>query len=456
MFKTLHLTNSWSETSGGIATFYRALMDAATRRQQPIRLVVPSDSYRVEEFSDWARIYHIKARRAPLNSSYRLIYPPSFLYPKSIIQEVINTERPQLVEVCDKYNLNYCAALLRIGLLGSVDYRPTVVGLTCERMDDNVATYLGSSAAGRALTRFYMRWIYFPFFDHHIVISQRTSEELRQASTGHPITRGVFLRPMGVDASTFSPGRRNAGYRRELLARHGKTEACKLLVYVGRLAPEKNLGLLIDTMRRLSRQPEETLLLLVGDGMERAALEHAAQGELSGKVAFMGFMKDREALADLLANCDLFLHSNPNEPFGIAPLEAMASGLPLVAPNSGGVTEYGDSTNSALVDPTAESFAYAAIRLLRDPHLYDCKSEGAVATAARFAWDNVANSYLDLYEKIHEATSGTISLAEAGPLYTSQPPSKVAGGLNRSIASFAQAVFRAYVRVRTTVGSQRA
>jgi alpha-1,6-mannosyltransferase len=52
----------------------------------------------------------------------------------------------------------------------------------------------------------------------------------------------------------------------------------------------------------------------------------------------LGYIADRELLADILANCDVFLHPNPHEPFGIAPLEAMASRLALVAPDSGGVS----------------------------------------------------------------------------------------------------------------------
>ena len=87
--KTLHLTNAWHETSGGIATFYRALMESAARRQQVIRLVVPAETGRVEDLSDYARIYYVAAKRAPLNPSYRVIYPPAFLYPRSAIQGIL-------------------------------------------------------------------------------------------------------------------------------------------------------------------------------------------------------------------------------------------------------------------------------------------------------------------------------------------------------------------------------
>ena len=62
--KTLHLTNSWHETSGGIATFYRALIEAANQRQQNIRLVVPGDHDRMEELGAFGKIYHLRAPHA--------------------------------------------------------------------------------------------------------------------------------------------------------------------------------------------------------------------------------------------------------------------------------------------------------------------------------------------------------------------------------------------------------
>ena len=64
--KTLHLTNAFNDQSGGIATFYRALMDAANRQGREIRLVVPAEADRVEPVGVFGKIYHVRAPRAPL------------------------------------------------------------------------------------------------------------------------------------------------------------------------------------------------------------------------------------------------------------------------------------------------------------------------------------------------------------------------------------------------------
>ncbi len=140
--KTMHFTNSWHEKSGGIATFYRALIKEANRRQQQIRLVVPAERDRIEEAGEFGRIYHVQAPSAPFNSDYRAIYPSQFLFRGSKLQEILISERPDLVEISDKYTLNYLGILLRLRLMPAVDFRPIVLGNSQERMDDNVGVYL--------------------------------------------------------------------------------------------------------------------------------------------------------------------------------------------------------------------------------------------------------------------------------------------------------------------------
>jgi glycosyltransferase involved in cell wall biosynthesis len=307
-----------------------------------------------------------------------------------------------------------------------------------------------------------MQWLYFPFFDHHIAISSATVEELRSCSHGHPITRGVWVRPLGVELKTFSPKRRSLRAREELLARFQRARGCHLLIYVGRLAPEKNLHLLLETMQRLRSEPEDFWLLMVGDGIQRTALERTVRRGLHGRVEFLGYIKDRNVLADLLANCDVFLHSNPNEPFGIAPLEAMASGLPLVAPNSGGILEFASGSNAFVVEPTAKAFSAAVLEAIRNPELRALKVANALSTAASFSLEGAADSFLSLYEQIQAVTAGRLSLDEAAPLFRSQPPGSLGSALTKMTATFCSKGFRAYVNLRTkllnprTAGSENA
>jgi len=393
-------------------------------------------------------IYHLKAQRAPFNSSYRMLWPTSYLYPGSAIQRIVKEEQPDLIEVCDKYNLHYLAALCRLKLMREIDLRPTTVGLSCERMDDNFATYLGRSTFGRAFSRWYMKWIYFPFFDHHIVISQHTADELRAVCTGHAVERGIWLQHPGLDLAVFNDASRRSDARARLLHRLGRDESCRLMVYAGRLAPEKNLPLLLQTMRRLKATDPNALLLIAGDGIEREKLETDA-ADLEGAVKFLGHIGNPGDLAEIFGGCELFLHSNPKEPFGIAPLEAMACGLVLVAPNSGGVTEYANHGNAMLVDAEPKAFAEAVHKLLQEPELLAVKSRAAEATAELFSIERMANSFLDLYGKIDAATRGHLPLREAGAAFCSTAPAPATGKFAGAIAGLFKNGFRAWVRLRS-------
>jgi len=202
--KTLHITNSWHSRSGGVATFYRELLRAAEDARRHMRLVVPAASDGVEDTGAYGRIYYVAARESQVSPGYRLLMPRHYLPPGSPLRRIVEQERPDLVEVCDKYALNYFAGLPRRGWLWGGRYRPAVVGLSCERMDDSMACYLTSRQWARRFCQAYMKWLYFPLFDHHIAVSDYTAAELRQASRGHQVRRGGGCSRWGSRAGCFT------------------------------------------------------------------------------------------------------------------------------------------------------------------------------------------------------------------------------------------------------------
>jgi alpha-1,6-mannosyltransferase len=410
--KTLHLTNAWHASSGGIGTFYKALLEAAEREGHEMRLVVPGDATRVEETGRYGRIYHIEAPRAPLNNSYRIIYPHRFLFPQTALQRILNRERPDLVEVSEKYSMPYLAGMLRTRRLPGVGIRPTVVGLSCERMDENVSAYLTPLEWGRNFCNLYMKWIYFPSFDHHITISEHVAKELIDAARGHKVRRGIWVQPMGVDCERFGRARADAELRREML--NGlEHDGATLLLYAGRLAPEKNLPLLAETMSLLDRK--QYRLAIAGTGIleEYLRAEFARRG--LDNVIFLGHLADRDRLANAYASADIFLHPNPREPFGIAPLEAMAAGLALVAPNSGGVNSYADESNAWLAEPSGEAFAAAVMSIRSDAEQSVRRRAAARKTAALYAWPAIAKRFLDLYGELNALTQNGRTPARVSP-----------------------------------------
>jgi alpha-1,6-mannosyltransferase len=397
--KTLHITNAYHPTSGGISTFYRALLNAANRHGRPMRLVVPGDRTRVESIGEHGVIYHIKAPRAPIfDRRYRLILPHTYAF-NGALSGILRDERPDLVEVCDKYALCWLGGFLRERWVSGL--RPVLVGMSCERMDDNVSAFLTNSLMGKRLSRFYLGNLYIPLFDYHIANSQYTANELREAMVARH-ERAVHVRPMGADVADYASARRSATSRQKLISLfHGKRRM-KLLLYAGRLSQEKNISLLIDMMERLAvDSTADYRLIIAGDGPLADWFENEARRRAPGCVYSLGHIRDRAALTDLYANCDAFVHPNPREPFGIAPLEAMAAGLPLVAPRSGGVLSYADETNSWLAEASGEAFAAAVLSVFSEAAVRKDKLARAFWTTRRYTWEAVASQFFDLYDELH-------------------------------------------------------
>jgi alpha-1,6-mannosyltransferase len=403
--KTLHLTNAFHPASGGIRTFYRAMLAAANAERRYMRLVVPAETSSVEEVGEYGRIYHVRAPRSPwVDTRYRLILPQMFLSPRGEVRRILADEQPDLVEVCDKYSLCYAAGALRRGWLNGA-HRPTIIGLSCERLDDNVSASMSSGRLARRFARWYIGHIYTGQFDVHLANSEYTARELRE----HQVTkhrREVHVVPMGVTVGDLGPEQKSAELRAELHRLTGSNPDATLLLYAGRLSPEKNLSLLIDMMARLDdaslASSADTRLIVAGDGPSAAALRQEAERRVPGRVLFYGHVGARDTLARLYASCDVFVHPNPREPFGIGPLEAMASGVPLVAPAAGGLLSYANFTNAWLAEPTGEAFARAVRAACQPGPERDARLTSARETAAGYTWPNVTRTIFELYDQLHD------------------------------------------------------
>ena len=165
-------------------------------------------------------------------------------------------------------------------------------------------------------------------FDATFVAGKLQAEKLRAKG----VPRVIHV-PFGVDGAVFRPESRSEEVRRSLLGeapRHAR-----LLIGVGRFAFEKRWDVVLDAFVAVrDRHHASAVLVLFGDGPERAAMEARVQGRPD--VRFVGFERDRSRLAAALASADLLVHACPFETFGLGVAEAMSCGLPVVVPDSGG------------------------------------------------------------------------------------------------------------------------
>ena len=408
------------------------MMAEAERQGREMRLIIPGERDEIEDAGCCVRIYHVASPRSPVfDSRYRLLLPHQYLTAGGKITKILIHEQPDLIEFSDKYALNWLAGIIRKrGIRGL--RRPVLVGMSCERMDDNVGAFLSNSALARRLAHFYIKWFYVPLFDFHVANSHYTAEELLRDAPPHATDR-IKVYPRGVDWEHFRYRQRSELARRHLLEKvEGKSET-RLLLYAGRLSPEKNVSLLVDMMEILARRSDHDYRLIVaGGGPLENWMKRKGKARAEGRIYMLGHINDLEELAYLYANADAFIHPNPREPFGIAPLEAMAAGCPVVVPNTGGVLSYADETNAWIAEPTGDSFSAIVEEVFGNPSARDEKCARALKKAAEHQWPAIASKYFDVYEDMHRRFHEEVA---NGKPFAWTRPSKLSDGPGAEIGS---------------------
>ncbi|MEO5860202.1 MAG: glycosyltransferase [Pyrinomonadaceae bacterium] len=401
--KSVHITNYYHKNSGGISTSYNNLMAAAERHQRYVRLIVPGEIEEVEEVNEFAKIYYVPAKQSPVfDKRYRVMMPWQYMLADSSIRKILLAEMPDMVEITDKYTLSIFGTMVRKKGFQQLG-RPMLVHFSCERMDDNIGSFLSKGKWGQWLARRVIGNYTLPSFDYHIANSAYTAEEFYDSLSSEknkgrstkflnwcwryfaaprvPASERIFVCPRGVDAVQFTPDRRSDEVKKEMRERAGLPTDSTVLLYAGRISPEKNSGLLLNVMSELAGDKDHDYrLLIAGAGPQAEELREQAQEMFPDQVIQLGHL-DKNTLSDYYANADVFIHPNPKEPFGIAPLEAMASGVPTVAPNSGGILSYATNDNAWLVEPTGEAFAVAIREVMGNVELRNAKVLHALETA---------------------------------------------------------------------------
>jgi len=422
--KSVHITNYYHKNSGGISTSFNNLMAAAERHRRFVRLIVPGETETIEDVNEFAKIYYVPARQSPIfDKRYRVMMPWDYMPGDSIIRRILLAEMPDMVEVTDKYTLSMLGAMIRVGKFKQLG-RPMLVHFSCERMDDNIGSFLTSGGIGKWIARRVMGNYNFPLFDFHIANSPYTAQEFYESveksknpnrsdwffnwcwrvfkAPRVPFEERIAVCPRGVNVEQFSPDRKSDTVKREMRGRAGIPENSVVLLYAGRISPEKNIKLLPEMMEILAKDAEKDYRLLVaGAGPQADWLREETAKRIPNKIVQLGHL-DKETLSDYYANADVFVHPNPREPFGIAPLEAMASGTPTLAPNAGGLLAYATNENAWLVAPTANDFANAVSEITDDEESRNKKIERAFEAVRANTREISTDRLLATYDRMYE------------------------------------------------------
>ncbi len=233
------------------------------------------------------------------------------------------------------------------------------------------------------LTRSWLRYVH---NGCHLTLvpSNSTAAELRE----HGFKR-LRRWGRGVDGQRFNPHKRTCEWRQKLL--NGRDPESLVCVYVGRLATEKCVDLLID----VAHLPG-VALTIIGDGAEREQLEIYFAGT---NTHFTGYLLGDD-LPAAFASADVFLFTGPNETFGQVVQEAMASGLPTIVTHKGGVRDLVvDGETGYIVQDSPDAFARAVARLRDNPVLCKRLSQRAREIAEDRPWEKIMTQLEEYYDE---------------------------------------------------------
>lgn len=204
----------------------------------------------------------------------------------------------------------------------------------------------------------------------------------------------IVIWSRGVDRTIFDPSKRDLEWRRK----HGLEDDDVAIVFLGRLVMEKGLDVFAETIVQLRKLQASHKVLVIGDGPAREWFEKALPGGI-----FAGFQTG-EGLGRALASGDIFFNPSCTETFGNVTLEAMASGLPVVAAGATGSTSLvTPGETGELVKPgDAQAFAEAIAPYCTDHDLRNAHGAAGERKSREFSWDTINQVVAETYARLVE------------------------------------------------------
>lgn len=205
------------------------------------------------------------------------------------------------------------------------------------------------------------------------------------------MNRDIAMWTRGIDREQFNPGRRDMEWRRSV----GVSDDELAIIFLGRIVMEKNLDVFADAVRAFADRELNHRVLVIGEGPARTWFEEQLPDGI-----FVG-EQTGDGLARALASADVLFHPSTTEAFGNVTLEAMASGLPVLAAQASGTTNIvRDGESGTLVDAAdIEGFADALEAYARDPDLRRRQGAAGLAFAQTMDWDRINAAVIRHYQR---------------------------------------------------------
>jgi alpha-1,6-mannosyltransferase len=380
--KICDLTQFYSPLSGGVKRYVHEKANYIREHTQDEHvLIVPGEkTERVGD--DRSRTYSIRSPLISRTARYRA------LLNLRAVGEILGQEQPDIVESSDPYQVGWKAISF-----GKAARTPVVAFYHShfpEAYLRGASKFLGRragsslmSAAQRYVRKMYNR------FEATLVPSRPLAQTLEEWGV-----RNIRLVPLGVNTDDFRPDPDDASGTRAAL---GVESGQKLLLYIGRLAPEKNTAALFEAFGIVANRNNEFAFLVIGNGPQREQLRQLEAK--TGRVKWIEYCTDPAQLARYYRAADLFVHPGTQETFGLVALESQACGTPVVGIRGTRLDGiilhdqegWADNDSAAALADAIEQFSRRDLQAL-----------GAVAAAgaAEYSWPHVFERLFCIYREV--------------------------------------------------------
>jgi N-acetyl-alpha-D-glucosaminyl L-malate synthase BshA len=368
-------------THGGSGVVATELGVELARRGHEIHFISYSIPFRLKPYQENVTFHEVQVTSYPLFQ-----YPPYTLALAAKMAEVADEVGLDVVHAHYAIPHAICAYLAK-QVAASTKLR---VVTTLHGTD---ITLVGSDQSFRTLTRFGI--------DQSDGVTA-VSEFLRQKTVEvfRP-QRAIQVIPNFVDTTRYAPCEPGAS-RRERFAKKGE----RVLVHISNFRPSKRVEDVVRVFAAVRREVP-SMLLMVGDGADRTRSREVAVS--LGVERYVRYLGQLDAVEDVLSAGDLFLLTSANESFGLAALEAMSSGVPVIGTTAEGLPELIESGKSGYLLPVGdvEGMARRAIEILSDERLHAAMAKEARRVAVeRYEASRVVPMYEEHYARVAGQTVG--------------------------------------------------
>ncbi len=373
----------------GVTVALQTYRDELARRGHEVLILCPDYPSMNGSRAKEAFVKRLRAQSTPFSKEDRLVKPTAL----PAMFRALDRFKPDVIHI----NSEFTAAWMGL-FYAKLRGHPALITSHTD-WEDYVCNYIPH--VDRRLLRGIVRFLMRSFFRHADVLVTPSPSQKRLLKGYHLHNRFVIV-PSGV-SSLF--GRRadaeTTAYRAALDSRFPGLSGKRILLFAGRVAEEKDPRFLLPVLSRILERRSDVALVFAGDGPARAHVESSARRRgLEQHCFFLGYIAATE-LALLYGASAIFVFPSKTETLGLCTIEAMSSGLPVVAVGEMGTRDVMKGDHGGFMVPNDhEAFSDAVLRLLDDEDLLSRKSEEAIAWARRFGPEAMIERILRLYRVV--------------------------------------------------------